>query len=55
MHFGVPHRILLDNGTQFISKKFENFCERYASKHYRTSVYHPMTNSQVEHANVIIL
>jgi hypothetical protein len=27
MHFGVPHRIISDNGTQFTSKKFENFCE----------------------------
>ena len=56
MHFGVPHRILSDNGTQFItSKKFENFCERHAIKHYRSSVYHPMTNGQVERANGIIL
>ena len=55
MHFGVPHRILLDNGTQFISKKFENFCERHAIKHYWSSVYHPMTNGQVERANGIIL
>ena len=55
MHFGVPHRILSDNGTQFTSKKFENFCERHAIKHYRSSVYHPMTNGQVESANDIIL
>jgi 2-keto-3-deoxy-6-phosphogluconate aldolase len=27
MHFGVPHRIISDNGTQFTSKKFEIFCE----------------------------
>ena len=55
MHFGVPHRLISDNGTQFTSKKFENFCERHAIKHYRSSVYHPMTNSQVERANDIIL
>ena len=53
--FGVPHRILLDNGPQFTSKKFENFCERHAIKHYRSSVYHSMTNGQVERANGIIL
>ena len=55
MHFGVPHRLISDNGTQFTSKKFENFCERHAIKHYQSSVYHPMTNSQVERANDIIL
>jgi transposase InsO family protein len=55
MHFGIPHRILSDNGTQFASKKFENFYERHAIKHYRSSVYHPMTNGQVEHANGTIL
>ena len=55
MHFGVPHRLISDNGTQFTSKKFENFCERHAIKHYRSSVYHPMTNEQVEHANGLIL
>ena len=37
------------------AKNFENFCERHAIKHYRSSVYHPMTNGQVEHANDIIL
>jgi hypothetical protein len=45
----------LDNGTQFTSKKFENFYERHAIKHYRFSVCHLMTNGQVEHANGIIL
>jgi membrane-bound metal-dependent hydrolase YbcI (DUF457 family) len=54
MHFGVPHRILLDNDTQFTSKKFENFCERHAIKHSQSSVYHPMINGQVKHANGII-
>jgi len=55
MRFGVLHRILSDNGTQFTSKKFENFCERCAIKHYRTLVYHPRTNGQVKRSNGIIL
>jgi len=55
LRFGVPHRILSNNGTQFTSKKFENFCERHTIKHYRSSIYHPMTNGQVERANRIIL
>ena len=55
MHFGVLHRLISDNGTQFMSKKFENFCERHAIKHCQSSFYHPMTNGQVERANGIIL
>jgi transposase InsO family protein len=26
MRFGVPNRLISDNGTQFISKKFETLC-----------------------------
>ena len=35
MRFGVPNRLISDNGTQFISKKFENFCAAYEIKHPR--------------------
>ena len=55
LHFGVLHRILLDDGTQLTNKKFENFCERHAIKHYKSSVYHSMTNGQVDRVNDIIL
>jgi transposase InsO family protein len=55
MCFGVPNRLILDNGTQFISKKFENFCVVYGIKHPRSLVNHPMTNENVECANGIIL
>jgi hypothetical protein len=26
-HFGVPHNIIMDNGTNFTSKEFKNYCE----------------------------
>jgi transposase InsO family protein len=55
MHFGVPNRLISDNGTQFISKKFENFCAAYGIKHPRSSVNHLMTNGNVKRANGIIL
>ena len=55
MHFGVPNRLISDNGTQFISKKFKKFCATYGIKHPRSSVNHPMTNGNVERANGIIL
>jgi transposase InsO family protein len=55
MHFGVPNRLILDSGTQFISKKFEIFCVVHGIKHPRSSVNHLMTNRNVERANGIIL
>jgi transposase InsO family protein len=55
MRFGVPIRLISDNGTQFISKKFENFCVTYRIKHPQSSVNHPMTNGNVERPNGIIL
>ena len=54
MHFGVPNRLISDNGTQFISKKFENFYAASRIKHPRSSGNHPMTNEKVERANGII-
>ena len=55
MHFGVPNRLISDNGTQFIRKKFEIFCVAYGIKHPQSSVNHPMTNRNVKRANGIIL
>ena len=55
MRFGVPNLLISDNCTQFISKKFENFCVAYEIKHPRSSVNNPMTNGNVKQANGIIL
>ena len=55
MHFGVPNRLISDNGMHFISKNFENLCAAYGIKHPRSLVNHPMTNRNVERANGIIL
>ena len=53
--FGVPNTIISDNGTQFKSTQFGEFCQEYGIKHFRSSVMHPQTNGQVERANGIIL
>jgi hypothetical protein len=52
--FGVPHSIITDNGTNFTSKEFKNYCESMGIKLKFASVAHPKTNRQVEKANGLI-
>jgi transposase InsO family protein len=50
VRFGVPHNIITDNGTNFTSKEFKNYCEGLGIKLKFASVAHPKTNGQVEKA-----
>jgi transposase InsO family protein len=52
--FGVPHSIITDNGTNFTSKEFKNYCESLGIKLKFASVAYPKTNGQVEKANGLI-
>jgi hypothetical protein len=52
--FGVPHNIIIDNGTNFTSKEFKSYCESMGIKLKFASVAHPKTNGQVEKANGLI-
>jgi transposase InsO family protein len=50
----VPHSIITDNGTNFTSKEFKDYCEGLGIKLKFASVTHPKTNGQVEKANGLI-
>jgi transposase InsO family protein len=52
--FRVPHSIITNNGTNFTSKEFKNYCESMGIKLKFASVAHPKTNGQVEKANGLI-
>jgi transposase InsO family protein len=52
--FGVPHSIIIDNGTNFTSKEFKDYCEGLGIKLKFASVAHPKTNGQVKKANGLI-
>jgi transposase InsO family protein len=52
--FGVPRSIIMDNGTNFTSKEFKNYCESMGIKLKFASVAHPKTNGQVKKANGLI-
>nr|CAE03595.1 OSJNBa0087O24.18 [Oryza sativa Japonica Group] len=53
--FGLPHRIITDNGSQFISADFQDYCIRLGVKICFASVSHPQSNGQVERENGIVL
>jgi hypothetical protein len=53
--FGVPNRVITDNGTQFTSQYFQEYCEDIGIQLCFASVAHPRSNSQVERANAEIL
>jgi transposase InsO family protein len=53
--FGVPSRIIMDNGTQFTSRIFQEYCEGIDTQLCFASVDHPKSNGQVERANAEIL
>jgi transposase InsO family protein len=53
--FGVPNSIITDNGTQFTSRKFLDFCEDHHIRLDWAAMAHPLTNGQVERANGMIL
>lgn len=52
--FGVPNNIVTDNGSNFTSREFKEYCEEVGIKLQFASVAHPQTNGKVEKANGII-
>ncbi|XP_066162902.1 uncharacterized protein [Oryza sativa Japonica Group] len=53
--FGVPNRIITDNGTQFTSELFGDYCDDMSIKLCFASPAHPKSNGQVKRANAEIL
>jgi hypothetical protein len=51
----VPKAITVDNGTQFDSEAFREFCDQIGTKIHFASVRHPESNGRVERANGIIM
>ena len=46
--FSVVDCVVSDNGSQFPSVEFNEFCEIFQIKHITTPQYHPRSNSQAE-------
>jgi hypothetical protein len=48
--YGVPHKIILDNGMHF-KEEVQRILQKYGVKHHKSSPYRPQTNGAVELAN----
>jgi ribonuclease HI len=49
--FGVPSELTVDNGKQFDSQDFRDFCFSISTKLAFASVYHPQSNDVMERTN----
>ena len=43
-HYGVPHSIITDNGSNFTAEEVKVWCAKQQIKLDYASVYHPQTN-----------
>ncbi|XP_073294440.1 uncharacterized protein [Primulina huaijiensis] len=53
--FGIPRRLISDNGRQFQGKKITSWCKEMKIVQYFTSVAYPHANDQTEVTNRIIV
>jgi hypothetical protein len=51
---GVPRTIVSDQGSQFVSKFWEELHKSLGTKLLRSSAYHPQTSEQTERVNQIL-
>jgi hypothetical protein len=54
-HYGLPHRIITDLGSNINNHQFWEYCENCGIDVRYVSVAHPRANGQVERANGMVL
>ena len=55
IRFGVPNRIITDNGSQFTSNLFKTYCANLGTQICYALVAHPRSNGQAKRANAEVL
>ena len=53
--FGVPESLVLDNGLQFDSRAFHEFCGSLSITNRYSTLAYPQSNSQAEATNKAIV
>uniref|UniRef100_A0A2N9GIN6 Uncharacterized protein n=1 Tax=Fagus sylvatica TaxID=28930 RepID=A0A2N9GIN6_FAGSY len=53
--FGIPRVLVSDNGSQFTSGPFREFCEQYGIRNHFSTPAYPQTNGQAESSNKTLL
>ncbi|KAA0059585.1 uncharacterized protein E5676_scaffold640G00360 [Cucumis melo var. makuwa] len=49
--YGIPHRIVTDNGRQFSNNMIDKLCEKFKFKQYKSSMYNALANGLAEAFN----
>ena len=49
--YGIPHRIVTDNGRQFANTLMDKLCEKFNFKQYKSSMYNAAANGLAEAFN----
>ncbi|GAU48966.1 hypothetical protein TSUD_188130 [Trifolium subterraneum] len=49
--YGVPNKIITDNGTNLNNKMIKDLCDEFKIEHHNSSPYRPQMNDTVEAAN----
>ena len=55
VRFGVPHRIISDNGTPFVNNDIRKILEFYQIKHHCSSPNYPQGNGQAKATNKVLI
>jgi transposase InsO family protein len=53
--YGIPKTIRSDNGPQFISNEFRQWCEEHDIRHVKTTPKHAAANGEVERQNASLM
>uniref|UniRef100_A0A2N9GKK5 Integrase catalytic domain-containing protein n=1 Tax=Fagus sylvatica TaxID=28930 RepID=A0A2N9GKK5_FAGSY len=53
--FGIPYKLISDNGTPFMNKDVRELLEHYQVKHRRSTPYYPQGNGQTKATNRMLL
>ncbi|KAA0033770.1 uncharacterized protein E5676_scaffold1428G00880 [Cucumis melo var. makuwa] len=49
--YGIPHRIVIDNGRQLSNSMIDKLCEKFTFKQYKSSMYNAVANGLVKTFN----